>query len=416
MYRACRLRNPAEPPDRVARDIVLGIDFGTSYSTAGTLIGDRVELVVDNGETTIPSVVYLPERGVPEVGTRAVMKTITDPLATVGSVKRLLGVAASDDVAIRRLEASLPFRFRSGPNDNLVVQVGGTEWAPEQIAAMVLSRLRDLAEARFGAKITRAIITASAAAPARYVESIKRAARIAHLDVIQIVPEPIAGAVALGLHEEVAHRRMVVCDFGGGTFDVTAIVQEGLRFTPVATGGDPFLGGDDLDLAMASGIAGAIYRRTKHDILHDTVRRQELLFRCESAKRVLSTSTQARISMKDAYIENRVRCDLNTIVERRWIEPRWQTLLDQATACIGRVLDGAGWLPKDVDHVALIGGTALVPMFRDLAGTLFPDSRIVTSSIANVAVGIGATLLTGRYTRTTARIPVLTDTSQLIGG
>ncbi|MBP6628883.1 MAG: Hsp70 family protein [Kofleriaceae bacterium] len=388
------------------RDLVLGIDFGTSYSSAGALIDGRVELVVDDGEPMIPSVVYLPSSGPPQVGQRAVMRMLHDPQNTVTSVKRFMGLGDDED-AMRRFAASVPYNLRAS-GSQILLHVGGREYATEQIAGYVLTRLRELAEARFGATIERAVITVSAAAPVGYVESIRRAARIARLELVQIVSEPIAGALAFGLHGEPCHRRLVVCDFGGGTFDVTAVVQQGLKFQPVAAGGNAFLGGDDLDLAMANTIAGHIYKRSRFDALADVVRKSQLLLRCESVKRALSTKLEAPLVLKDAYVENGQARALNLVIDRGWAEPVWAPLLEQAAGHVDVLLQRAGWRADEVDQVVLIGGSSLVPAFQRTIEGRFPPERVVVSSIANVAVAIGATLVTGAHNPSIGRVPTLT--------
>src|SRR6185295_6175569 len=232
---------------------------------------------------------------------------------------------------------------------------------PEQIAGAILTRVREIAETRFGGRRSKAIITASAAAPAGYRDALARAAKVAHLDLLEVIPEPIAGALAVGLHAEAADRKLLVCDFGGGTFDVSALVQSGLRFTPVATSGDQYLGGDDLDHEIAEALAGLIVKRTRYDIHKDAVRWSELLFRCEMAKRQLTSANEVPFAMRDAYVDRGRSHNLDFTLERAWVEARWAPLFEHAASAVGDALRRAGWRPADVDQVALIGGGALVP-------------------------------------------------------
>src|SRR5687768_13978750 len=204
-----------------AQEMIVGIDFGTCYTSAGVLVGDKVEMVLDQGDALIPTVVHIPQRGDPVVGIKAVSRLATEPGNTVASVKRVLGYPAADP-AVRRLAASAAYKVETGPGGRTLLKVGGHPMAPEQVASYVLARVRDLAEARFGGRVRKAIIATSAAAPPGYQASLLNAARLAHLEVLETVAEPIAGALALGLHGELATRRVLVCDFGGGTFDVTA--------------------------------------------------------------------------------------------------------------------------------------------------------------------------------------------------
>ncbi len=389
----------------MTREVVLGIDFGTSYTSAGALVGDRVELVQDNGDAVMPSVVYVPDRGPIEVGRRAVMRQLTDPSGVVRSVKRVLGLPPTSEL-MRRYAAGVAFKVDTS-GERTMFKLRSGEYAPEQIAAWVLGRIRELAEKRFGGQIRKAVVTMSAAPPAGYREAVIRAARIAHLDILDIVSEPIAGAIALGVHGEMAERKLLVCDFGGGTFDASAVVQSGLRFSPIATFADPYLGGDDFDIAIAEGIAGVIHRTSGYDIHRDTVRWSELLFRCENAKRQLSSSREAPLVMREAYVQAGQTRDLNLVLDRPWVEARWTELIERAGNVIAELMRRSGWRGDDVDQVVMIGGTSLIPMFRRLVGGLFAPAKLLSSLQADVAVALGATLLTARYGSDRRDIPVL---------
>jgi len=385
----------------MAPEVILGIDFGTSYTSGGILVGDRVELIQDNGDVVIPSVVYVPERGALEIGRRAQMRMLNDPTGVIRSVKRVLGVVPSSPL-VRHFAASATFRVEN-TGDRLTFKLRSAQYAPEQIAGAILARVRELAETRFGGRISKA----SAAAPPGYRDALTRAGKIAHLDVLEVIPEPIAGALAVGLHAELAERKLVVCDFGGGTFDVSALVQSGLRFTPVATCGDQFLGGDDLDNEIAEAIAGLIVKRTRYDVHKDAVRWSELLFRCEMAKRQLTAATEVPFSMREAYLENGKPHNLDFLLERSWVEARWEPLFARAVAVIEEALRRAGWRNDQVDHIALIGGSALVPMFHRCVESVFPGQPVLLSPRADVAVALGAVLLTARFGSEPRAVPVL---------
>ncbi|HZJ67131.1 MAG TPA: Hsp70 family protein [Kofleriaceae bacterium] len=386
-------------------DAILGIDFGTSYTSGGILVGDRVELIQDNGDVVIPSVVYVPERGPLEVGRRAQMRLLSDPTGVIRSVKRVLGVQASSPL-VKHFAASATFRV-DAVGERLTFKLKSAQYAPEQIAGAILTRVRELAETRFGGRISKAVITASAAAPPGYRDALARSARIAHLDLLEVIPEPIAGALAVGLHAEVADRKLLVCDFGGGTFDVSALVQSGLRFTPVATSGDQYLGGDDLDHEIAEALAGLIVKRTRYDVHKDAVRWSEMLFRCEMAKRQLTSSNEVPFTMKEAYLENGRPHNLDFVLERSWVEARWQPLFDRAAQSIAEALHRAGWRREEVDQVALIGGSSLVPMFHRTVSSMFPGQPVLLSPRADVSVALGAVLLTARFGSEPRAVPVL---------
>jgi len=375
------------------------VDFGTSYTSAGALIDGRVDLIRDNGDAVIPSVVYVPARGEPIVGARALPYALHDPQHTVTSVKRLLG-ERHDAASLRRLAPLVPYPLVAGIGGRVHLRLHHSDWAAEQVAAAILGHVRELAERRFGA-VRKVVLAVAAEATLEQRQALLTAARLARLEVIDLVPEPVAGALALGLHARPERRRVVVADFGGGTFDVTLVEQTGTRFHVVATGGDPFLGGDDLDQAMVQALSGLVFRRCGFDVSHDLVRRQLLARRCEGAKRVLSTHLEARLTMPDAYIERGERRDLDVVLERAWCEARWEPLFDRALGVVDLVLARGGWGDVAVDEVGLIGGTSLVPRFQQRLRARFAGSRVNLSEDAAVAVATGAALVAARHSHVT---------------
>jgi molecular chaperone DnaK (HSP70) len=379
----------------VTRDVVLGIDFGSSSTVSGAIVGDRIELVQDAGDPVIPTVVYLPDRGAPEVGRKASARQLVEPSKVVRSVKRVLGVPSSHDL-VRRYAATAPFRLDTA-GERPVFKLRSGDLAPEQVAATVLTRVRELAEARFGGRISKVVMAMSADAPPGYRASLQRAAKIAHLDLLDVIAEPIAGVLALDLHREQVKRKIVVCDFGGGTFDVSAVAQDGARFSPVATLGDHYLGGDDLDHALAEAIAGLVVRNSGYDMHRDAVRWTELLMRCESAKRQLSTATEVPLSMRDAYLAGGQPKNLQLTLDIAWVERAWAELMDRVRRVVGETVRAAGW--SSVDVVGLIGGSSLVPSFRRAIADMFPGVMFTAAHQAELAVAQGATILTARYTK-----------------
>lgn len=395
----------AAPP---ARELILGIDFGTSYTSAGVLKDGKVELVLDDGESTTPSVVHVPRRGDPIIGTKAVARLATDPESTVTSIKRLLG-RSFEDGAVRRTQQWAAYRLKRSPQGRVLLSLNGTDYASEQVASWIMGRLRGLAEARFGARIRRAVVAAPVKASPDYLVGLKTAARLAGLEIVQIIPEPIAAALAVGMHLTPAERRLLVCDFGGGTFDVTLMVQDQLSFRPVAVDGDEFLGGNDFDEALANAIGGVIFQKSSFDILRDVVRAQQLLQRCESVKRVLSSRTEAPLVMRDAYVAGGRSHDLSASVERGWIEPRWEPLVDRALQVIRRLLIGSRWGAEDITHVVMVGGGTLMPLVRRMIAESFPASEMVTGDYAQIAIAAGAVLQTAVHVQSSAAVPHLAE-------
>jgi len=374
-------------------DLVLGIDFGTTYSSAAAVTDGKVEFVLDGGDKVVPSVVYVPPRGAPVVGRQALQQSIADPACGVVSIKRILG-RVFDSPEVRRLDAGVGYRIKAGPNRSPTLVVRGGEFAPAQIVALILEHLRRLAEKRFGVEITRAVMTVPADASSAYCEALRRAARFAQMEVAQLVAEPIAGAIALGKQEDGERQRLVVCDFGGGTFDTTLVSQDARGLTVSAVTGDAFLGGDDFDEAIAEAIASHIYTQSGYDMHRDVVRWRELLFRSEAAKRKLSFAESAVLNMREAFTVGGRSHDLRVELTRATVEPRWQPLLSRARAVLAQLLAQAGLSADTLGHVILIGGTSLIPVVqRSIAEYL--GRKVETSSAADVAVAYGAALLAG---------------------
>ena len=376
------------------REVVLGIDFGTSTSSAAAFFENEVHVVLDGGDPIVPSVVYLPRAGDPIVGIEALRHGAADPFGLLTGLKRLLGRRA-DDPAIKHLDAGVAYRIVAAQNGGALVRARGADYAPTQLVAAVLARLKRLAEVRFGGDIRHAVLTVPVEKAPEYTGALKRAASIAGMEILAFVPEPVAGVVAHG-YDRPGDRRIAVCDFGGGTFDATLMVQQGNRFQGVASAGDPFLGGEDFDVTLADAVDAVIFKAARVSLRRDVTIWSQLLLRIESAKRQLSTSAQTRLRMRDAYTTGERRHDIDLLVDREWIEPRWKPLVDRATQVIGGLLDTARWGNRDIDDVVLIGGTTLVPLVQRELSALF-RRKLVPSPTANLSVVRGAALLAARH-------------------
>ena len=378
-----------------AQELVLGVDFGTSYSSAAVFHEGRIRAILDNGEAQIPTVVHIPVRGEPIVGQEAVRLGMAEPADTVASIKRVLGRTAGDPM-LRALDASVGYRIAEGPHKSVLLKIRGRDYAPAQIASFVLAHLKSLAERRYGERIRGAVFAVPADSPADYMAALSTAAKLAKLEVKGFVPEPVAGALAFGIGMQEAQRRIAVCDFGGGTFDVSLVEQNGLRFSSLACGADHFLGGDDFDIAMADAVSGAVFKATRADMRRDQVKWADLVRRCESVKRQISSAPEALLQMRDAYIVGHAKQDLNMRISREYMEPRWQPLVDRCVQTIQDVLANAGAQVGSVEQVVLVGGTTLIPVVRRRIGEVFGMTPM-SSDTAQMAVVTGATVVAARY-------------------
>jgi molecular chaperone DnaK (HSP70) len=289
----------------------------------------------------------------------------------------------------------------------VLLELGGSEYACEQVASWMLKRLRELAEARFAGRVSRAVVAVPVSASEPYEIALSTAARLAGFEIVQKIPEPIAGALAVGLHVAPASRRLLVCDFGGGTFDATLIDQDQLHFNAIGCAGDEFLGGDDFDEVLAQAVAGGVFEKTGFDMQRDVVRAHQLLRRCESVKRQLSSRDDTSLVMKDGYVKGGKSYDVNATIARSWIEPRWEPLVDRAMAACQRLLVRSRRSAADVSHVVLVGGATLMPLVRRKLAAAFPKAETVTGGYAQIAIAAGAVLQTASYTASSAQLPRL---------
>ena len=372
---------------------ILGIDLGTCHSSAALFVAGKVQLVLDGGEPQIPSVVYFPPVGEPLVGREAQRRGLADPAATVASAKRLLGKSAGDP-DIRALDAGSALRLAAGADGNVMIKIRDAEVTPIQAAAAILTRLRRLAEQRFGGRIERAVMTVPVKATPQYLAALGRAARLAGLFVVRWVAEPVAGI--LGSGASLVDGRLLALDFGGGTFDVSLVGAEKGVLTPLGVGGDNFLGGDDLDEALADAVAGAVFRKERVELRRDAVLWTQLRWRAESAKRTLSTAAETRILLKDAFVKNRRANDLDLVVDRAWIEPRWEPLAARALAVVDDLLAHARLEPGQIDRVVLLGGTMHVPLIRRSfaarLGTRMTDAKHPQLAVVGGAAYVASTM------------------------
>ncbi len=376
----------------------MGVDFGTTTCSAGICDQDGAKLVLDRGEAAIPSTVFFPDRGEPLLGGEAVVRQGAHPASTVRSVKRMLGRDPADPVTQRHAR-TLHYPIREGPGNSIVLGLSSGDVTCEQVVATALRQLSTLAEKRFACRVRQMVATIPASASRDYEKALHRAAALAHLKIVETLPEPVAGALPMRLHLADRERTLVVCDFGGGTFDATLIDAGLRRLDVVACAGDDYLGGEDFDEKLLEAIAGEVFKRSSFDLLRDAVLKHRLLLRCEEAKRALSSHPEVRLRMADAYRHNGQTQPIDATVERSWVEPHWEPLVARAVAVVEQLLRQCGREPAEVDEVALIGGTSMVPLFRRRLEALFDPGKILPNVGAATAVVEGAVLRAGALER-----------------
>jgi len=382
-------------------EIVLGIDLGTSFSTAATWFQGKLYLVPDKrGEPCIPSIVHFPNRGEPIVGSDAERYRAAEPDATVSGVKRIMGRPfESSEVTIMGAHSAIAIR----PAENGTPILGlrsGNRTAPE-VASHLFRHLRARAEERFQCPANRAVVTLPATADEAVRCATIHAAKLAGLEVMRTLSEPSAAAIAYHMDRKMSEGRLLVFDFGGGTFDVTVLEQGPDGFKTLVAGGDACLGGDDFDHALAHQIASFIFRSQRIDITKDIVRWDRVVRQSERTKRALSASETAPFRLPKAYSAQRQTRDLDLNLHRDDVAPRWQPLVERSIKRTAEAIMKGGLRPSDLEHNILVGGTTFIPMVQRAVSRLL--SRPATmSENPQTAVACGAAVVAARLSRSAA--------------
>ena len=353
---------------------ILGIDLGTTNSCVAVLDdkGQPKTLAAPDGERTLPSWVSWTPNNEVSVGTRARRQAVTNASATVHGAKRLIGRKVNaDDVA--QLSKLAPFRIVAAPNGDAWVRVHGQPISPQEVAAHILRQLRSIAESALGEPVTRAVVTV----PAYFADAQRQATRdagmIAGLDVVRILNEPTAAALAYGAHRVGGGRRIIaVFDLGGGTFDISIMSVENGIFEVLATGGDSALGGEDWDRMMLERIVDEVFDQHRVDLTQVPMALSRLREACEQAKKALSVDRETVIQLPFlANDQHGAPINYEKRITRDEVEQQTQPLLDRVTAPCERALADAGLDASDIEEVLLVGGMTRWPAVQQRVEQLF---------------------------------------------
>lgn len=353
---------------------IIGIDLGTTTSCVAVLDDKNVPktLVASDGERTTPSWVAWSPTGQVAVGTRARRQAVTNASATVYGAKRLIGrkVSAEDVAWFARL---CPFRIVAAPNGDAWVRVHGQPISPQEVAAHVLLRMRQIAEEAIGEPVTRAIVTVPAYFDDAQRQATRDAGQIAGLDVVRILNEPTAAALAYGAHRISGGRRIIaVFDLGGGTFDISIMSVDNGIFEVLATGGDTALGGEDWDRRMLETIVDEVFDQHRVDLTSIPMALSRLRDACEAAKRALTDARETTITLPFlANDQNGAPISYQRTVTRESVEQLTKDLLDRVEAPCRLALADAGITAADVEDVLLVGGMTRWPAVQASVERIF---------------------------------------------
>ena len=344
---------------------ILGIDLGTTNSAMAVMEGSEPEILVNaEGDRTTPSVEGFRKDGERVVGKAAKNQAVTNPENTVSSVKRFIGRSFAETQAE---QAKVSYKVQAGKDGRTVVDIDGKDYTPEEISAMVLQKLKNDAEKQVGSPITQAVITVPAYFNDAQRQATKDAGKIAGLEVLRIINEPTAAALAYGLDKTNKDEKILVFDLGGGTFDVSILELGDGVFEVAATAGDNQLGGDDWDHRVIDWLADKFAKDNGGiDLRKDKMALQRLKEAAEKAKMELSSTTQANINLPFITADATGPKHLDYTLTRAEFESITKDLLDRCRKPVEQALRDASMSQGDIDEVILVGGSTRMPAVQEL--------------------------------------------------
>ena len=376
---------------------VIGIDLGTTNSVVAVMqAGQPTVIANQEGGRTTPSIVAFTKGNERLVGQTAKRQAVTNPESTIYSIKRFMG-RRPDEVAE---ETRLVSYKTSASGQLLKVEAGGKQYSPQEISAMVLGKLKEAAESYLGEKVTDAVITVPAYFNDSQRQATKDAGKIAGLDVLRIINEPTAAALAYGLDKK-ENEVIAVYDFGGGTFDIS-ILEVGDGVVEVkATNGDTHLGGDNIDKRLMDWIVTEFHREHQIDLSKDTMAVQRLREAAEKAKMDLSTLMESEINLPfitaDATGPKHLQLKLTRAHLEQMIEPLIRRTLDPCK----KALTDAGLSPREIDEVVMVGGSTRIPRVQELVQELFgkePHKGVNADEVVAIGASVQGGVLGGEVT------------------
>ena len=376
----------ATPPTGIS----VGIDLGTTYSCVGVWQNDRVEVIAnDQGNRTTPSYVAFTDTE-RLIGDAAKNQAATNATNTVYDAKRLIGRTFADPT-VQADAKHWPFAIvDAGGKPAIQVQFQGEQktFRPEEISSMVLTKMKDIAEAFVGKPVDGAVVTVPAYFNDGQRQATKDAGAIAGMTVHRIINEPTAAAIAYGLDKKSGEKTVLIFDLGGGTFDVSLLTIEDGIFEVKATAGDTHLGGEDFDNRMVDFFAQEFKRKTRHDIKDHPRALRRLRTACERAKRTLSSSTQAYLEIDSLY----EGVDFNSTLTRARFEEMNADYFRKCMTPVEKVLRDAKVSKGQVDEIVLVGGSSRIPKVQENLRTFFNDKELCRNINPDEAVAYGATV------------------------
>ncbi|GGC20692.1 chaperone protein DnaK [Novosphingobium marinum] len=380
---------------------VIGIDLGTTNSCVAVMDGGKPKVVENSeGARTTPSIVAFTKDGERLIGQPAKRQAVTNPDNTVFAVKRLIGRRFDDPMTKKDMEL-VPYTISKGKNGDAWVQAGGEDYSPSQISAFILQKMRETAESYLGEKVEQAVITVPAYFNDAQRQATKDAGQIAGLEVLRIINEPTAAALAYGLDKEEG-KTIAVYDLGGGTFDISILeIGDGV-FEVKSTNGDTFLGGEDFDSKIVEYLADKFKQKENMDLRSDKLALQRLKEAAEKAKIELSSAqtTEVNLPFITARMEGGSTTPLHLVetISRSDLERLVSDLIQRTLEPCKKALADAGVSAKDIDDVVLVGGMTRMPKVRETVKDFFgkePHTGVNPDEVVAMGAAIQAGVLQG---------------------
>lgn len=374
---------------------IIGIDLGTTNSCVAVMEGGEPTIITNpEGGRTTPSVVAFTKKDERLVGQPAKRQAVTNPENTVYSIKRFMG-RMFDEVGTE-IE-SIPYKVGKTKTGAVTVEAGGKEYTPPEISAMILQKLKQMAEDHLGTKVTDAVITVPAYFNDSQRQATKDAGKIAGLNVRRIINEPTAAALAYGLDKK-KDEKIAVFDLGGGTFDISVLELGDGVFEVKSTNGDTHLGGDDFDQKVIEWIAGEFKKSDGIDLRKDPMALQRLKEAAESAKKELSSSKQTDINLPFVTADSSGPKHLNMSLTRAKFEELTKDLLNRTIEPCKKALKDAKLSASDIDEVILVGGSTRIPRIQQIVKDIFkkePNRSVNPDEVVALGAAIQGGVLAG---------------------
>ena len=374
---------------------IIGIDLGTTNSCVAVMEGGSPTVITNSeGGRTTPSVVAFTKAGETLIGQPAKRQAVTNPENTISSSKRFIG-RMYDEVGTEISE--MPYKTIKGKNGEVIITAQDKEYAPPQIGAMVLQKLKQTAEEYLGEKVTEAVITVPAYFNDSQRQATKDAGAIAGLNVRRIINEPTAAALAYGLDKQ-KDEKIAVFDFGGGTFDISILELGDGVFEVKSTNGDTHLGGDDLDQTLVDYLIGEFNKSDGIDLGKDPMALQRLRETAEKAKCELSTSKQTDINLPFITADSSGPRHLNISLTRAKYETLIEKLINRTIQPCEKAIKDAGLKASEIDEVILVGGSTRIPMVQKIVQDIFakePNKGVNPDEVVAIGAAIQGGVMAG---------------------